>query len=156
LTLIVLLISESKIKVGKMLVCANEFPLIIGFSIFFMFLVTSSYDFFGMYLAIEGLSLTLYTLAALLYQGVVAVEAAIKYFSLGAFSTGILLFGISTLFNLIGSLDFLEVQYYLRSEELFDNFEEVKFSLICILFGFFFKFAAFPCHVWVADVYEGI
>lgn len=133
-----------------------ELPLIVGFSTLFIYILTSSYDFFGMYLAIEGLSLTLYTLAALLYEGTVAVEAAIKYFSLGAISTGILLFGISILFSIVGSLDFLEIQIYLTSDKTIENVDEIKFAFVCILFGFFFKIGAFPCHIWVADVYEGI
>lgn len=123
-----------------------------------MFLITSSYDFFGVYLAIEGLSLTLYTMAAMLHQGVVATEAAIKYFALGALSTGIMLFGISILYTLVGSLDFLEVQlFFLTNEDiLISMFKEAKIALLCIMFGFFFKLGGFPCHVWVADVYEGV
>lgn len=155
LIILVLLISWNKLK-KKNLNNTVELPLIIAFSTLFIFILTSSYDFFGMYLAIEGLSLTLYTLAALLYQGVVALEAAIKYFSLGAISSGILLYGISIIFGIVGNLDFLEVQLFLTSNNVENHYLELKFALLCILFGFFFKLGAFPCHIWVADVYEGV
>jgi len=113
----------------------------------FLFLLTSTYDFFGIYLTLEGLSLTLYALASMTHQGIVSIEAAIKYFSLGAISSGIFLFGISLLFGLIGSLDFLEIQLFLSNSLFLNNILEVKISLLCILFGFFFKLSAFPCHV---------
>jgi len=156
LTILILFISKDKfIKVNK-LNCMIEFPLILLFSILFLFLLTSSYDFFGVYLSLEGLSLTLYVLAGMLHQGVVSVEGAIKYFSLGAISTGILLFGVSCLFCCVGGLDFLELQVFLGSNLFLKSFFEVKLSLLFITFGFLFKISAFPCHIWVADVYEGI
>jgi len=112
-----------------------------------MFLLSSSYDFFGVYLVIEGLSLTLYILASLLHQGIISVESAIKYFSLGAIASGSLLLGIVILFGVIGSLDFLEIQNYLGSSILIVYIFEVKLSLTLIFFAFFFKISAFPCHV---------
>ena len=156
LTLVVLFISKRKITSFSKLNYFIEFPLVIGFSVLFMFLLSSSYDFFGAYLTIEGLSLTLYILASLLHQGIISVESAIKYFSIGAIASGTLLLGIVILFGLIGSLDFLEIQNYIGSDILLGSIFEVKFSLILIFFAFFFKISAFPCHVWVADVYEGI
>lgn len=120
------------------LTCMIEFPLVVGFSCLFIFLLTSSYNFFGVYLSIEGLSLTLYTMAAMLHQGIISIEAAFKYFALGAISSGIFLFGISILYALVGNLDFLEVQLFLGSEQVFNSFIEIKIALTCILFGFFF------------------
>ena len=155
LTLLILFISKRKIKYFSKLNYFIEFPLVIGFSVLFMFLLSSSYDFFGVYLTVEGLSLTLYILASLLHQGIISVESAIKYFSLGAVASGSLLLGITILFGLIGSLDFLEIQNYLGSNASLGPIFELKFSLILIFFAFFFKISAFPCHVWVADVYEG-
>ena len=156
LTICILYISQNKIKYFLKLNYFIEFPLIIGFSVLFMFILLSSYDFFGVYLAIEGLSLTLYVLSALLHQGIISIEAGIKYFSLGAIASGSLLLGISILFGLIGSLDFLEIQNFLGSQNLLNYIFETKISLTLIFFSFFFKISAFPCHVWVADVYEGV
>jgi NADH-quinone oxidoreductase subunit N len=154
LTVATLYVSKTRMVLNSKLT-ASEFPLVIGFSIFFLFVLTSTYDFFGVYLALEGLSLTLYVLAAILNYSVISVEAAIKYFSLGAVASGILLYGVSLLFGIVGSLDFLSVQLFLGSQD-FNSLWEVRFSLILILFGFFFKLSAFPCHWWVADVYEGV
>ncbi len=156
LTLLVLGFSKLKIKNLLSLNCIVEFPVIIAFSILFLFLLSSSYDFFGIYLAMEGLSLTLYVLASMTHQGIVSIEASIKYFSLGAISSGIFLFGISILFGLVGSLDFLEIQIFLSNSQFLNSILEIKIALLCILFGFFFKVSAFPCHIWVVDVYEGI
>lgn len=156
LTLLVLWIAKIKIKNLISLNCIIEFPLILTFSMLFLFLLSSSYDFFGIYLAMEGLSLTLYVLASMTHKGIVSIEASIKYFSLGAISSGIFLFGISIIFGIIGALDFLEVQIFLSNSHFLENILEIKFGLIFILFGFFFKLSAFPCHIWVADVYEGI
>jgi len=147
LTLFVLLISQSKIKYFSKLNYFIEFPLVIGFSVLFMFLLLSSYDFFGVYLTVEGLSLTLYVLSTMLHQGVVSVEASIKYFSLGAIASGNLLLGILILFGVVGSLDFLEIQNFLSTETLLNYIFEIKISLTLILFSFFFKISAFPCHV---------
>ena len=157
LVLLVLLISKNKIIKLNKLSCMIEFPLTVGFSVFFMFFLTSSYDFFSVYLSIEGLSLTLYVMAAMFYNGIVSIESAIKYFSLGAISSGILLLGISIIFSLIGMLDFLEIYVFLGNEYQSEfSFIEIKFAFLCIFFGLFFKLSAFPCHIWVADVYEGV
>lgn len=112
-----------------------------------MLLLSSSYDFFGVYLSIEGLSLTLYAMAGMMFHGIVSIEAAIKYYVLGSISTAIMLFGISLLFGIVGSLDFLEVQLFLGSHIALANCSIVKFSLLCIFFGIFFKISAFPCHI---------
>jgi NADH-quinone oxidoreductase subunit N len=112
-----------------------------------MFFLTSSYDFFGFYLSIEGLSLTLYVLSVMLQQSIVSIEATIKYFSLGAISTGILLLGVSIVFGLIGSLDFLETQIFLGSSKILLYFLEIKIGILFIIFGLLFKISVFPCHI---------
>lgn len=156
LTLIVLFISKRKIIHFSKLNYFLEFPVFIGFAVLFMLLLSSSYDFFCVYLTIEGLSLTSYILASILHRGVISIEASIKYFSLGALASGNLLLGILIIFGLIGSTDFLAIQNFFGSDTLLNSIFEVKFSLTLIFFSFFFKISAFPCHVWVADVYEGI
>lgn len=147
MTIVILLIGERKIKRFSRLNYFIEFPLVIAFSVLFMFLLSSSYDFFGTYLTIEGLSLTLYVLATLLYQGVISVESAIKYFALGAIASGSLLLGIVILFGLVGSLDFLEIQNFLGNANVLNYIFEIQISLGFIFFAFFFKISAFPCHV---------
>jgi len=124
-----------------------EFPIVLGFSILFMFLLLSSYDFVSTYLTLEGLGLTLYVLAILLNQGIISVESAIKYFSLGAISSGSLILGISILFGFVGSTDFLEIQTFLGSQNSLHYSSEIIVSILLIFFAFFFKISAFPCHV---------
>lgn len=150
------MLSKNKIKYFSDSNYFIEFPMVISFSVLFMFLLLSSYDFFGVYLTIEGLSLTLYILATLLHQGIISVESSIKYFSLGAIASGSLLLGIVILFGIIGSLDFLEIQNFFGGQIVLSYIFEIKISLVLIFFAFFFKVSAFPCHIWVADVYEGV
>ena len=156
LTILVFWISKNKLRNSLNLVCIIEFPLIISFSLLFMFLLSSSYDFFGVYLSIEGLSLTLYVLAGILYKNILSIESTIKYFSLGAISSGFLLLGISIIFGIVGSLDFLEIQIFLGSYQLISHFFEIKIGFLFLLIGFLFKISAFPFHIWIVDVYEGI
>ena len=156
LTILILWIIQRKVQRFNHSENFIEFPLVIGFSLLFMLLLLSSYDFISTYLTIEGLSLTLYVLAILLNQGIASVEAATKYFSLGAVSSGSLILGISLLFGLTGSSDFLEIQTFLASQTSLQYNYEIAVSILFILFAFFFKISAFPCHVWVADVYEGV
>ena len=157
LTFLVLSISQNKLIIDKQLTCVLEFPLVVGFSLLFLFFLLSIYDFFGFYLALEGLSLTLYVLAGMLNYSVISIESSIKYFALGAIASGFLLFGMSLLLGIVGSLDFLELQLFFSNS--FQNYKviaELKIAIFFILVGFFFKIAAFPCHWWAADVYEGI
>ena len=91
-----------------------------------------------------------------MYKNILSIEATIKYFSLGAIAGGILLLGISIIFGLVGSLDFLEIQIFLGSYQILFYFLELKIGLLLLIMGFLFKIAAFPFHVWIVDVYEGI
>jgi NADH-quinone oxidoreductase subunit N len=150
LTLLVFLISRNALQCilssNRSLSCIAEFPLVIGFCILFIFFLTSSYNFFGVYLSLEGLSLTLYVMVAMLGSSYSSIESAMKYFILGAISTAISLFGISLLYGIIGSLDFLSVYIYLNNSQSTFSFFEVKISLLFIIFGLFFKIGVYPCH----------
>jgi NADH-quinone oxidoreductase subunit N len=87
----------------------------ILFFLFFSFFLLSAFDLFGAYLALEGVSLSLYTLTANTYHKRVSIEAAIKYFVFGGISNGIILFGSSIFFGLCGTLNYLNVNYLLNS-----------------------------------------
>jgi NADH-quinone oxidoreductase subunit N len=131
-----------------------EFPLIIGFALFFMFLLISSFNLFGAYVSLEGITFSLYILAGMNYNSQNSLEAGMKYFCLGALSSGFLLFGIALTFIMTKTLDFGELRF------LFEGIEELplllSFALIFIFFGFWFKLSIFPCHAWTPDVYEGV
>jgi NADH-quinone oxidoreductase subunit N len=143
--LIIIIFSEHKYVWHKPFGSCVYIP--IFFLLFFSLFLLSSFDLFTAYLSLEGVSLSLYILAANSYQKRVAIEATIKYFVFGGVSNGILLFGNSIIFSLCGSLNYTEVKYLLNS--LYFNLSsiEVSFSLICFLLVFFFKVAAFPCHM---------
>jgi NADH-quinone oxidoreductase subunit N len=121
-----------------------EFPLIIGFALFFMLLLISSFNLFGAYVSLEGITFSLYILAGMNYNSQNSLEAGMKYFCLGALSSGFLLFGIALTFIMTKTLDFGELRF------LFEGIEELplllSFALIFIFFGFWFKLSIFPCH----------
>jgi NADH-quinone oxidoreductase subunit N len=97
------------------------------------------------YLTLEGLSIVLYVLAAYPFKQS-SLEASIKYYSLGALSSGILLFGISLIYGIVGAFDFLNIKFFFS----FNNhlpYLTLEFILLCLLFGFLFKLSAFPCHM---------
>jgi NADH-quinone oxidoreductase subunit N len=130
-----------------------DYPLLIALSVFFIFILVSSFDLMVMYVAIEGLSILLYILAMFPFKQS-SIEASIKYYSLGALSSGILLFGISLMYGLTGALDFLSIKAFFLFESWIAH---LMFYLMVLsfIFGFLFKISAFPCHMWAPDVYEG-
>lgn len=138
LTTLVLVISKYRLKENN-----AEFIVVINFSLFFLLVLSSVYDFFVFYLVMEGLSLTLYVLAGMSNKSVVSIESSLKYFSLGAFSSGILLLGICFLYGLVGSLNFLDIQVFFAN---INNLFEIKVTVILIIFGLLFKLGAFPCN----------
>ena len=90
-----------------------EIIFLIIFAIYFMRLLVSSHDLITLYVLIEGLSLILYILAGINYNSEKSIEASIKYFALGALSSGILLFGISLIYTIVGSTNFSVIYTYL-------------------------------------------
>jgi len=104
------------------------------------------------FLGIEVLSISLYILAASNRLNVKSNEAGMKYFLMGSFASGILLFGICFIYGAMGSFDVAEITEWSRSAELPIWFP-IGIALVTI--GMFFKIAAVPFHFWAPDVYEG-
>ena len=104
------------------------------------------------FLGIEVLSISLYILAASNRLNIKSNEAGMKYFLMGSFASGIILFGICLIYGAIGSFDIAEIYDWSRSAELPIWFP-IGISLVTI--GMFFKIAAVPFHFWAPDVYEG-
>ena len=134
----------------------NHFEYLILFLIALlgMNLLISSNDFISMYLAIEMQSLSLYLLATFKKNSAFSTEAGLKYFILGALSSGFLLFGMSLIYGVTGTTHFEEM-----SSLLFTNtslsFYGFIVGLLFLSSGLFFKLAAAPFHMWSPDVYEG-
>ena len=104
------------------------------------------------FLGIEVLSISLYILAASNRLNVKSNEAGMKYFLMGSFASGIILFGICFIYGAMGSFDVAEITEWSRSAELPIWFP-IGITLVTI--GMFFKIAAVPFHFWAPDVYEG-
>nr|YP_009674814.1 NADH dehydrogenase subunit 2 [Fossombronia foveolata]QDE12796.1 NADH dehydrogenase subunit 2 [Fossombronia foveolata] len=123
-----------------------------------MLFMISAYDSIAMYLAIELQSLCFYVIAASKRDSEFSTEAGLKYFILGAFSSGILLFGCSMIYGFTGVTNFEELA------KIFTGYEITLFGaqssgifmgILFIAVGFLFKITAVPFHMWAPDVYEG-
>jgi NADH-quinone oxidoreductase subunit N len=107
-----------------------------------------------MYLGLETLSLSLYALVAFDRNSATAAESAMKFFVLGAIASGALLYGISWIYGITGSLQFHEISEAIRtSPEI--NGVPLWFGLAFVIVGIAFKFGAVPFHMWLPDVYQG-
>jgi len=131
----------------------GEYYLLGLFALLGIQVMISAYSMLTMYLGLEMLSLSLYALVAFDRDSPVAAEAAIKYFVLGAIASGCLLYGISIVYGVTGSLLFPEINTALLGA----GPEQVAIlvGLAFILVGIAFKFGAVPFHMWLPDVYEG-
>ncbi len=123
-----------------------EFLLFILFATLGSFILISSNNFLTAFIGIELQSLSLYLMAAFNTKNLESNEAGIKYFSLGALSSGFLLFGISMVYFDNSSIQFSEIEHV-------SHFTEIGLALILI--ALFFKVSAAPFHIWTPDVYQG-
>jgi len=136
---------------------AFEYFILLLIAILGMLLIVSSYDLISMYLAIEMQSLSLYVLAAFKKNSAFSTEAGLKYFILGAFSSGLILFGSSMVYGFTGSTNFEDISRLCTGtySSLDTVGSGVLIGLTFIASGLLFKLAAAPFHMWSPDVYEG-
>jgi NADH-quinone oxidoreductase subunit N len=136
-----------------------EYIFLLLLSIVGILTIISSYDLITMYLAIELQSLCFYIVTNLKFYSNFSIEAGLKYFILGALSSGILLFGSSLLYGFTGLTNFLDLTvlfYYYNMEGYNLYYYESSFiGLIFIYCGILFKIGIVPFHMWVSDIYEG-
>jgi NADH-quinone oxidoreductase subunit N len=123
------------------------------FALLGMFVMISGNNFLVIYLGLELLTLSSYALVALRRDHVVATEAAIKYFVLGAMASGFLLYGMSMLYGATGSLDITAVFKAIASGQV--RHQVLIFGLVFIVCGLAFKLGVVPFHMWIPDVYQG-
>lgn len=128
-----------------------EYPLLILFAGIGMMIMISASDMLSLYVGLELQSLSLYVLAAIRRDHIKSAESGMKYFILGAISSGMLLFGISLLYGFTGSTNFLLIGETL-SEEISIG---ATFGFVFVLAALAFKISAAPFHMWTPDVYEG-
>lgn len=143
-----------------------EFIFIIWLSIIGMLCLLKSYNFLTLYLSIELQSLSFYMLAAMRSKTESSAEAGLKYFILSAFSSAILLLGITLIYAAIGSQNFADLSIIVNYFSEYSNAKtgmatvlsspiSLTIGLGCVCVSLLFKLAAAPFHLWVADVYEG-
>jgi NADH-quinone oxidoreductase subunit N len=131
----------------------GEFYALVLFSLVGMMIMVSGQNMLTLYVGLELLSLSLYALVALDRDNARATEAAMKYFVLGALASGMLLYGMSMIYGMTGSLNIAEIHTSLASTP---NIHSVLIlGLVFIVAGLAFKLGAVPFQMWVPDVYEG-
>ena len=118
-----------------------------------IFIMISGNNFLVIYLGLELLTLSSYTLVALRRDNAMATEAAMKYFVLGAMASGFLLYGLSMLYGATGSLDIGQVFKAVNSGQI--RHQVLVFGLVFVVAGLAFKLGVVPFHMWIPDVYQG-
>ena len=131
----------------------GEFLALVLFATLGMMVMISASNFLSLYLGLELLALSQYTLVALQRDSAVATESAMKYFILGAMASGFLLYGMSMLYGATGSLDVNRIAEVIHQGTA--NKPLLVFGLAFVVAGIAFKLGAVPFHMWVPDVYQG-
>ena len=131
-----------------------EFPVLVIFATVGMLLMVSASSFLALYMGLELQSLALYVLAAFNRDSVRSSEAGLKYFVLGALSSGMMLYGISLIYGFTGTTDFAHVAAVVRETGAPIQIGLI-FGIVFLISGLAFKVAAVPFHMWTPDVYEG-
>jgi NADH-quinone oxidoreductase subunit N len=127
-----------------------EYSVLILLSTLGMLMLISAADLIALYLGLELMSLPLYVIAASHRTSLRSTEAGLKYFVLGALSSGMLLYGASLTYGLTGTVSFAGI-----AKSAADAGPGLIFGLVFLFAGFCFKVSAVPFHMWTPDVYEG-
>jgi NADH-quinone oxidoreductase subunit N len=134
----------------------GEFIPLLLFSLLGVMVIMSANSFLTVYLGLELMSLCLYAMVALNRDSATATEAAMKYFVLGALSSGLLLYGMSMIYGATGSLNLVDVSRAvsgLAAQKSDHQF--LVFGLVFVVSGLAFKVGVVPFHMWIPDVYHG-
>ncbi|MFQ5972706.1 MAG: NADH-quinone oxidoreductase subunit NuoN, partial [Alphaproteobacteria bacterium] len=134
-----------------------EYPILILFAVLGMMMMVSANDLISLYLGVELQSLSLYVIAAFRRDTVRSSEAGLKYFVLGALSSGILLYGMSMVYGFAGTTNFDALSRVFQGAVDAGALPAVGLvvGLVFIAAGLAFKVSAVPFHMWTPDVYEG-
>lgn len=129
-----------------------EYTVLVLLATLGMMIMVSANDLMSLYIGLELQSLSLYVLAAMKRESTKATEAGLKYFVLGALSSGMLLYGASMIYGFTGHTQLDEIA---QAITLGDRSVGLIFGLVFLLAGIAFKISAVPFHMWTPDVYEG-
>jgi NADH-quinone oxidoreductase subunit N len=147
-----ILLSFDYLRRAKLL--TFEIPVLILLATVGMMMMVSANDLIALYLGLELQSLALYVLAAIRRDDVRSSEAGLKYFVLGALSSGMLLYGASLLYGITGTTSFAGLAIAAQAPGAGSSFGLIV-GLVFLLVGLAFKISAVPFHMWTPDVYEG-
>ncbi len=128
-----------------------EYPVLVALSVVGMMMMVSAGDLMALYMGLELQSLALYVIAALRRDSIKSTEAGLKYFVLGALSSGMLLYGASLVYGYAGTTVFSGIVQVANN----DISMGLLFGLVFLMAGLAFKISAVPFHMWTPDVYEG-
>ena len=154
-SILVVLMSLEYVKIEKIFL--GEYYGLILFATVGMILLPSTSDLLSFYLSLELMSISFYILAAFMRKDPKSLEAGMKYFLAGIFTSGLILYGIAFLYGLTGTTHLGTMRAIFsgpESQVLLSN-PLLIFALILLIAGFGFKIAAVPFHMWAPDVYEG-
>ncbi len=132
-----------------------EYPILLLLATLGMMVMVSANDLMSLYMGLELQSLSLYVLASIRRDSELATEAGLKYFVLGALSSGILLFGSSLVYGFVGSTNFTVIGQTLAHAGDHGPDIGVIIGMVLVLAGLAFKISAVPFHMWTPDVYQG-
>lgn len=149
-TAVVLVLSQGYLIRAKIMVA--EFPILVALAALGMAMMVSAADLIALYMGLELQSLALYVLASFRRDSVRSTEAGLKYFVLGALSSGLLLFGASFVYGATVSTKFVDIAAFVA---LGEPHVGLIIGLAFVLAGLAFKISAAPFHMWTPDVYEG-
>jgi NADH-quinone oxidoreductase subunit N len=150
-TVLSIMLSMHYVKVESINV--EEYYILMLFSLSGMMVIASGADLLTIYLGLELMSLPIYVLVGFLQRDIKSNEAAMKYIVLGAFSSGILLFGISLVYGVTGTTQLVGIAAALHDPAL--HVPAFTLAVIMLVAGFGFKIAGAPFHMWAPDAYEG-
>ena len=153
-SMVALVYSRQYLRVHELL--RNEYFILALMSILGMMVMVSGHSLLTLYLGLEIMSLSLYALIASARDRAFAIEAALKYFILGAIASGLLLYGMSMIYGITGSLDIAQISSFAGQSVLGSQQTLIlNFGLVFLVIGVAFKLGAVPFHMWVPDVYQG-
>jgi NADH-quinone oxidoreductase subunit N len=141
----------ARVYIKERKIARSEYYLLGLFAVLGMSIMASGANLLTIYLGLELMSLPLYAMVAMNKESGVATEAAMKYFVLGSLASGLLLYGVSLLYGVTGSIQLDQIATVLQNRH--DLVPIV--ALIFVIAGLAFKFGAVPFHMWVPDVYQG-
>ena len=146
----VLIMSEGYMKARGLL--RFEYPMLVALAAVGMMMMVSAGDLMALYMGLELQSLALYVVASLRRDSVKSTEAGLKYFVLGALSSGLLLYGASLIYGYAGTTLFTGI---ITTAQAGETSLGLLFGIVFLIAGMAFKVSAVPFHMWTPDVYEG-